>query len=316
LTSDIRNSIFEDAEWSMIVETANVEDAVVLDWPNVSDVPLQYGVELLVLDADGLVMETKNMRTEAAYSFVPVIATATEDDGGLLGSSDNAVEASPALLPLSIREDAGQVQRFVVHVYEIALSAELATFDAVSREEDVELNWTTSSEDMDHSGFNVYRATGNATDAAEFALISSELVISQNSSYAFADANVEDDEVYTYMLTAVDTYGNEVEAGRLNVTFSPVKSLVFALKANYPNPFNPSTTIAYNVPTTGHVSLKIYNAAGQLVKTLVDAKVDAGAHQIVWNGRNDRNIATASGVYFYVLEADNQSATRRMILLK
>jgi hypothetical protein len=90
------------------------------------------------------------------------------------------------------------------------------------------------------------------------------------------------------------------------------------LDNNHPNPFNPTTRISYSIAEPGYVSLRIYNAAGQLVRTLVDEdKVPtAGGFTIEWNGRSDRGQPVASGVYFYRLEAKNFSQTKKMVVLK
>ncbi len=86
--------------------------------------------------------------------------------------------------------------------------------------------------------------------------------------------------------------------------------------SNYPNPFNPETTIAMNIPADGYASLKIYNVKGQLVTTLVDDFVEAGINNITWKGTDDNNNPVTSGIYFYKLETGNQSVTSKMIMLK
>jgi len=83
------------------------------------------------------------------------------------------------------------------------------------------------------------------------------------------------------------------------------------LGQNYPNPFNPSTIIRFNLRTAGHVTLKVYDAAGAHVATLVDRAVDAGSHFVSFNATN-----LASGVYFYRLETAGFSETRKMIVLR
>jgi len=88
------------------------------------------------------------------------------------------------------------------------------------------------------------------------------------------------------------------------------------LGQNYPNPFNPSTTIAYTLPAAGSVSLNVYNIRGQLVKNLVNTNQIAGEHVIVWNGQDNNNRSVASGIYFYKLEANGRTETRRMVLMK
>jgi hypothetical protein len=87
----------------------------------------------------------------------------------------------------------------------------------------------------------------------------------------------------------------------------------------YPNPFNPTTTIKYSIAERGHVTLKIYNAAGQTVRTLVDEvkAPEAKGFAEVWNGLNDRGHPVSSGVYFYKLTVSNGfSQTKKMVLLK
>lgn len=88
------------------------------------------------------------------------------------------------------------------------------------------------------------------------------------------------------------------------------------LRQNYPNPFNPTTTIRYEIPVSGHVGLRVYNTAGQLVRTLVDHEESPGFKSAQWDGRNDHGEPVASGLYFYRLETGDYQQTRRMLLLK
>lgn len=87
--------------------------------------------------------------------------------------------------------------------------------------------------------------------------------------------------------------------------------LDFSLAQNFPNPFNPSTTISYGIPSSGYVTLKIYNALGKEIATLVSENKHAGIHTAVWNALNQ-----SSGLYFYKLELNGNSLTRKMTLLK
>jgi hypothetical protein len=89
------------------------------------------------------------------------------------------------------------------------------------------------------------------------------------------------------------------------------------LEQNYPNPFNPTTTIKYQIKETGYVSLRVYNVAGQLVRTLVDEQVKAGVvNNVQWHGLNDAGQQVSSGVYFYKLVTTNFTQTKKMVLLK
>ena len=88
------------------------------------------------------------------------------------------------------------------------------------------------------------------------------------------------------------------------------------LHQNYPNPFNPKTTIYYQLPVDGEVELKIYNIKGQKVKTLVNERLEAGKHSVVWNGRDSNGKRVGSGIYFNKLRAGNFQKVRKMVLMK
>ncbi len=89
------------------------------------------------------------------------------------------------------------------------------------------------------------------------------------------------------------------------------------LTGNYPNPFNPETTISFSTTeSTENTELSIYNLKGQKVKVLVNEKLSAGQHSVVWNGKDDSGKSVSSGVYFYKLKAGSYTATRKMILLR
>jgi hypothetical protein len=88
-------------------------------------------------------------------------------------------------------------------------------------------------------------------------------------------------------------------------------SVGYYLSNNYPNPFNPSTQIAYQVPESAHVTLTIYNTLGKEVATLVNEEKLAGTYYINFNASN-----LASGIYFYNMKTDHYSQTKKMILLK
>jgi hypothetical protein len=94
----------------------------------------------------------------------------------------------------------------------------------------------------------------------------------------------------------------------------------FTLFANYPNPFNPSTTICYSLPTSADIRLNIYNLKGEKVRTLINQHQSAGTFETSWNGSNDNNVRVASGIYIYRMEINTGreivSQSRQMLLLK
>jgi len=88
------------------------------------------------------------------------------------------------------------------------------------------------------------------------------------------------------------------------------------LSQNYPNPFNPVTNIRFGLARKGHVNLSIYDVGGRKIKTLLDRRLEKGSHAVIWDGRNERGRRVASGVYFYRLEANEKTISRKMVLLK
>ena len=126
---------------------------------------------------------------------------------------------------------------------------------------------------------------------------------------------------YWYKVSAVDRHGNGslfAVLGPAEVTGDepvPVPDATF-LAQNVPNPFNPSTTIAFGLKERSRVSLRIYDAAGRLVATLLDGTRPAGRYSIEWDGRGADGVNAASGVYFYRLRAGTFEETKKMILLR
>ncbi len=91
---------------------------------------------------------------------------------------------------------------------------------------------------------------------------------------------------------------------------------IYNLSQNYPNPFNPSTTIHYQVPEDGNLEIKIFNLFGQVVKTLVNEDQRGGHYFIQWDGTNDFGMPVASGVYWYIIQAQNFTNIKKMMFLK
>jgi hypothetical protein len=89
-----------------------------------------------------------------------------------------------------------------------------------------------------------------------------------------------------------------------------------ALNGNYPNPFNPETTISYSVKQPGRVKLEVYNIKGQLVRTLVDEEQATGHYKLLFNAKDDRGRSIASGVYMLRMEAPGYRKTSKMILMQ
>src|SRR5262249_52338190 len=88
------------------------------------------------------------------------------------------------------------------------------------------------------------------------------------------------------------------------------------LAQNFPNPFARSSTIRFALPRAQQVTLRVYDIAGRTIRTLVNGRVEAGAHQRVWDGRGDSGQRSAAGVYFYRLDTEQGQRVRRMVMLQ
>ena len=103
------------------------------------------------------------------------------------------------------------------------------------------------------------------------------------------------------------------------IVFSAVNDELISISpqlTNYPNPFNPTTTISFSLPNEQKIELTIYNIKGQKVKTLMDCYTSPGEFELIWNGKDDNGKRVCSGVYFYKLRTQNNEIIRKMLLLK
>jgi len=90
----------------------------------------------------------------------------------------------------------------------------------------------------------------------------------------------------------------------------------FKLIGNYPNPFNPTTTINFSLPETGFVSLNIYNITGQKVRDLVSENMEPGDHSVLWDGRDEYGSMVSSGMYLSQLRMGNNVQIHKMTMVK
>ena len=176
------------------------------------------------------------------------------------------------------------------------------------------LIWDPNGE-ADLAGYNIYRGTNGSFEPGPGNLLAS------TPDTASFDGGWTWDAGYWYKVAAVDIHGNESVYAVLGPDMitgddpAPLPAATF-LAQNWPNPFNPSTTIAFGLRERGSVSLRIYDAAGRLVKVLVEGAMPAGEYEAVWNGTDAGGRPVASGMYFYRLSAGDFTETRKMVLLR
>ncbi|MBU0509396.1 T9SS type A sorting domain-containing protein [bacterium] len=186
------------------------------------------------------------------------------------------------------------------------LPVEMGNVDLAIVDDAVRMTWNTVSEN-DLDKFIVSR---NGEMVGEVRATNT----ASGHEYSFADANVEYGTSYTYELAIVDLGGAREVVFTESITPSELAATVseYKLHQNFPNPFNPSTSIRYDVKAENHVTLKVFNATGQEVATLVNGSEKVGVHFVNFDAAN-----LTSGLYFYTIQiGDVYSATKKMLLVK
>ena len=210
----------------------------------------------------------------------PVYAERTISVGGMERSGDGRV-----VIPLVIDEMEGVISGEFELSWEGAVASEMRTSDLTS-------DYLSVS--------NVYE------DRVHF-------------SFAGAESPVGGGRIAEILFSSAPE-GLTVDRVHLNEGRIPVRIVetptMYRLAENYPNPFNPETTITYDVAKAGTVRLSVYALTGQLVRTLMDGERSAGSYSVVWDGRDDAGRDVASGVYLCRMEAGHYRAVRKMLLVR
>ncbi len=196
---------------------------------------------------------------------------------------------------------------------DIPLPVELTAFKAANTQNGVKLTWNTQSEN-NLAGFNLWKSK-NAD--AGFEKINPSLINAAGSStnpveYTFDDNNVENDETWFYRLEQVELDGTSTFISSIQVEVSKLPATVF-LHQNFPNPFNPSTEIQFDIPEESFVRLSVFNVLGEEIRTLVNEVRSAGIQTVVWDGLDNNNHELGSGIYFYKLVVGDVIQFHKMI---
>jgi hypothetical protein len=180
----------------------------------------------------------------------------------------------------------------------------------------VTLDWETVSE-IDNYGFEVQESKD---PAGPFVTVPNSFVpghgtTTQRHTYSFTFQREDPDQQWLRLkqtdLDGTLHYSESVLPEALDNVASGLVPKQFSLDQNYPNPFNPTTTIRYGIPRRSHVVLTVHNALGQKVAELVNGEIDAGYHEVGFDGRN-----LSSGVYFYRLQSGSFVESRKFLLLR
>ncbi|MDD3642113.1 MAG: T9SS type A sorting domain-containing protein [Candidatus Krumholzibacteria bacterium] len=187
-------------------------------------------------------------------------------------------------------------------------SADVVSFDAGPGEGGIEISWAMRRFD----GGEPFRICRMEDGTEEWSVIL-PTVSRRGLSFSFLDMDVETEYPYRYRIALSGDEGEQVlfETGTVSMPPPPM-----TLYRNFPNPFNPSTSIRFYLPVAGIVRLEIFDVRGARIAILVDGKLPQGFHTVTWDGRNNAGRVVSSGVYFYRLEAGTNSQTKKLVLMR
>jgi DNA-binding beta-propeller fold protein YncE len=218
----------------------------------------------------------------------------------------------------------GMIYEAKIGLDDTPLPVELVSFTAEIVENNVRLKWKTESE-INNLGFEILRSE---SEIGDYVILSSfydnvNLVGMGNSSigneYSYIDEIAEPGKIYWYKLADIDYSGTKTFHEPYSIAVPPENSaFAFELYPNYPNPFNPSTTIKFEVHQvlSGGIKLVIYNNIGQAIKEIDENIMSPGVYELQWDGKNTNGTDASGGVYFANIVFGPYSKTIRMSLVK
>ena len=207
------------------------------------------------------------------------------------------------------------------------LPVSLAAFGAHGGDGLVRLNWSTQSE-IDNMRFEILRAEAEDGQYLYIGEREGQLNSNVRTDYSFVDRLVTNARTYWYKLVDVDINGVRSEHGPVSATPQALQMPAdptglpgeFRLYPNYPNPFNPATSIRFDVPEPGsspaEITLSIYNTLGQQVKILLQGVLESGTYQVTWNGSGSNGEAMPAGVYYALFQTGTYVKVLKMHLIK
>lgn len=267
-------------------------------------------IALMFAAADSQILATyKSDLSTGAIMFRDILFEATDTISALQGITvtGGRLNVYKALLPVSTPQ----------------IPVELIAFNLTVRENTVLLSWATATE-INNRGFEIERrqvfsqlSSANTQEWEAVGFVNGKGTTTSTSAYSFYDKSLSPGK-YSYRLKQIDfdgsiNFSNEIEVALL----SPVN---FELSQNFPNPFNPTTTIRFTVGDVNHAStawatLRIYDVLGNEIATLVNEEKTAGTYKVDFDASSGTwNLA--SGIYYYRLTAGNFVETKKMILMK
>ncbi len=256
---------------------------------------------------------TSAISTGGVYYFL------TGDVSGAATGVVQGVLVNDASLTLSNGTLASSISNGPLSGGDASLPVELVAFNATPKNSAVELTWATASE-IDNLGFIIERKT-DKSDWQQIASYQSNNALvgkgtaSSSSQYSYSDTDVTAGMDYDYRLFQVSTTGlkSVISTTAVDMSAIPTTTQLFAA---YPNPFNPTTMIKYQLAIDSHMTLAVYDILGRQIKMLADQHQAAGEYTIQWDGSTDSGVTVASGTYLVKMQANGFNQIQKILLIK
>ncbi|MFT5232044.1 MAG: hypothetical protein ACI9UK_000186 [Candidatus Krumholzibacteriia bacterium] len=264
---------------------------------------LSVGNKNVFMTGDSVAHDLGNNAGAAGLSFLETVMGLNLTTNDVRGFIDN--QATPLVLAVAGNSVISSLDSWIAY----GGCAAINTFDGVTVRPGAERLAEFADSDDAPNGYTFSALTLNVHNLTN-------CIISQPYDFQFIydSPSAVNTGSFTGRIALLDDVLMHFGSTATNAPSAVLPTARFAA-SNFPNPFNPSTKISYTIKAAGHLSVKVYNVRGQLVKTLVDRKV-TGNGFVTWNGKNNQGTQVSSGVYFYEARMGHDVEVNKMVLVK
>ncbi len=287
--------------------------------PEIVPVTMNVGEEPIIppLNLSAQIVDINNVQLEWEHSGVRALTGFYV----YMNSECVAVIDDPATTEHSIEGlDGGEYSFYVTALYNDETESEPSNSVDIIVELVPPLNFQAQVEDNNNVHCS-WEAPGGGSNITLYRIYRNSELAGEETATQFVDTDVPSG-THTYYATALyneefeSESSDEIEIEIFSSVEDNILPAVTELCGNYPNPFNPETTISFALKRDSHVTIEIFNIKGGKVRTLVNGDLPAAYHNVVWDGRDNRGRSVSSGIFFYRMRTDEYQSVKKMIMMK